>query len=69
MSKIEEFKKLYNNFEFEEIKAKDYKEIEKFEINIEDNCPAVEQYAFSYDIVEQCYGRFEKLADDLYKNM
>ena len=28
MSNIEEFKKLYN-FEFEEIKAKDYKEIEK----------------------------------------
>ena len=27
MSNIEEFKKLYN-FEFEEIKAKDYKEIE-----------------------------------------
>ena len=28
MSNIEEFKKLYN-FEFEEIKTKDYKEIEK----------------------------------------
>ena len=28
MSNIEEFKKLYN-FEFEEIKAKNYKEIEK----------------------------------------
>ena len=30
---------------------------------------AVEQYAFCYDIVDQCYGTFEKLADGLYKNI
>ena len=30
---------------------------------------AVEHYAFCYDIVEQCYGTFEKLADGLYKNI
>ena len=30
---------------------------------------AVEHYAFCYDIVDQCYGTFEKLADGLYKNI
>ena len=30
---------------------------------------AVEQYAFCYDIVDQCCGTFEKLADGLYKNI
>lgn len=30
---------------------------------------AVEQYTFCYDIVDQCYGTFEKLADGLYKNI
>lgn len=30
---------------------------------------AVEHYAFCYDIVDQCYGTFEKLADALYKNI
>lgn len=30
---------------------------------------AVEHYAFCYDIVEQCYGTFEKLVDGLYKNI
>ena len=30
---------------------------------------AVEQYAFCYDIVEQCYGTFERLVDGLYKNI
>ena len=30
---------------------------------------AVEHYAFCYDIVEQCYGTFERLVDGLYKNI
>ena len=30
---------------------------------------AVEHYAFCYDIVDQCYGTFEKLVDGLYKNI
>ena len=30
---------------------------------------AVEHYAFCYDIVDQCYGTFKKLADGLYKNI
>ena len=30
---------------------------------------AVEQYAFCYDLVEQCCGTFEKLVDGLYKNI
>ena len=30
---------------------------------------AMEHYAFCYDIVDQCYGTFEKLADALYKNI
>ena len=30
---------------------------------------AIEQYAFCYDLVEQCCGTFEKLVDGLYKNI
>ena len=30
---------------------------------------AMEHYAFCYDIVDQCYGTLEKLADALYKNI
>ena len=30
---------------------------------------AMEHYAFCYDIVDQCYGTLEKLADALYKNV
>ena len=30
---------------------------------------AIEHYAFCYDIVDQCYGTFEKLVDGLYKNI
>ena len=30
---------------------------------------AMEHYAFCYDIVDQCYGTFEKLVDGLYKNI
>ena len=30
---------------------------------------AVEHYIFCYDIVDQCYGTFEKLVDALYKNI
>ena len=30
---------------------------------------AVQHYAFCYDIVEQCYGTFERLVDGLYKNI
>ena len=30
---------------------------------------AIEQYAFCYDLVEQCCGTFEALADGLYKNI
>ncbi|MCY7008750.1 DUF4253 domain-containing protein [Fusobacterium simiae] len=30
---------------------------------------AVEHYAFCYDIIEQCYEKFEILADFLYKNI
>lgn len=68
MSNIEEFKKLYN-FEFEEIKAKNYKEIEK-------------KYLASYKegkekgftpvflvLDDVLLEKFEKLADSLYKNI
>ena len=30
---------------------------------------AIEHYAFCYDIVDQCYGTFERLVDGLYKNI
>ena len=68
MSNIEEFKKLYN-FEFEEIKAKDYKEIEK-------------KYLTSYKegkekgftpvflvLDDVLLEKFEKLSDGLYTNL
>ena len=102
MSNIEEFKKLYN-FEFEEIKAKDYNDCplpaeqvavakywyekygvvpavityDEIEFYVEKSVQtleeakklAVEHYVFCYDIVEQCYGTFERLVDVLYKNI
>ena len=65
MSNIEEFKKLYN-FEFEEIKAKDYKEIErKYLASYKEG----KEKGFTPVFLVLDDVLFEKLAEGLYKNI
>lgn len=65
MSNIEEFKKLYN-FEFEEIKAKNYKEIErKYLASYKEG----KEKGFTPVFLVLDDVLFEKLADGLYKNI
>ena len=65
MSNIEEFKKLYN-FEFEEIKASDYKEIEKKYLALYEEG---KEKGFTPVFLVLDDVLFEKLAEGLYKNI
>ena len=65
MSNIKEFKKIYN-FEFEEIKASDYKEIEKKYLT---SYKEGKEKGFTPVFLVLDDVLFEKLADSLYKNI
>lgn len=68
MSNIEEFKKLYN-FEFEEIKAKDYKEIEKKYLALYKEGKEKGFTPVFLVLDDVLLEKFKKLADGLYKNI